>query len=172
MGQMTLAVKSADNPGRTMAAVEREVRAMGSDILVTEMMTLGQQVDAALVQERLLAAVGGFFSVLALVLSAVGLYGLLAHVVGQRTGEIGIHMALGADRAAVVWMIRDAVCGWWRSAWQSECRRRYWRRLPGGTSSGSPTDAAISRWCWSPAPCCLPARRASRIDPITALRAE
>jgi len=180
LGQMTLAVKSAGNPGRMLAAVEREVRSVGSDILVTETMTMQQQVDAALVQERLLAAMGGFFSVLALVLSAVGLYGLLAHVVGQRTSEIGIRMALGADRGAVVWMILG------RSLWlvaagiavgvpAALMAARPLAALLYGleptdfrTVAGGVLVLVVSAVVAS----LIPARRASRIDPITALRAE
>ncbi len=105
LARLTLAVKTRGGPAQLAAAVEGKIRELGSDILVTEIVTLEQQVDAALVQERLLSTVGGFFGVLVLLLSAVGLYGLLAHVVGRRTSEIGIRIALGADRSAVVWMI-------------------------------------------------------------------
>jgi hypothetical protein len=75
------------------------------EVFVTEVMTLQQQVDETLLQERLLSTVGGFFSILPVVLSGVGLYGFLAHVVSQRTAGIGIRLALGADRGAVVWMV-------------------------------------------------------------------
>jgi ABC-type antimicrobial peptide transport system permease subunit len=178
--RLTLAVRTAGDLARLAEPVERQVRALGSDIVVTERMTLEQQVDAALVQERLLSAVGGFFAVLALVLSAVGLYGLLAHLVGQRTSEIGIRMALGADRGAVVWMI---------------LRRSLWLVAIGVTAGIpaallaarplssllyglAPTDpvtiaggvAALTATALIAA--YLPARRAAHIDPITALRAE
>jgi ABC-type antimicrobial peptide transport system permease subunit len=180
LGQLTLAVKTAGNPGRLMASVEREVRALGSDILVTETMTMQQQVDAALVQERLLSAVGTFFSILALVLSAVGLYGLLAHVVGQRTGEIGIRMALGADRGTVVWMILG------RSLWlvaiglAAGVPAALWAARPlssllyGLESTDSSTIAVgvLVLVATSLVASYIPARRASRIDPLAALRSE
>jgi predicted lysophospholipase L1 biosynthesis ABC-type transport system permease subunit len=180
LGQLTLAVKTAGNPARVTAAVEQEVRALGPDILLTEVMTLQQQVDAALLQERLLGAVGGFFSVLALVLSAVGLYGLLAHVVGQRTGEIGIRMALGATRGAVVWMILR------RSLWlvvigvAAGIPAALWAVRPLGSLlyGLEPTDSStivmgvLVLIVTAMLASYIPARRASSIDPITALRSE
>jgi len=180
LGQLTLAIQTNGNPGRLSPEVEREVRALGSDILVTEVMTIQQQVDAALVQERLLSAVGGFFSLLALVLSAVGLYGLLAHVVGQRTGEIGIRMALGADRATVVWMILA------RSLWlvgiglAVGVPAALWATRPlasllyGLEPTDAPTIAAgvLVLVATALVASYIPARRASRIDPIAALRSE
>jgi predicted permease len=180
LGQLTLAVRTVGNPGILTAAVEREVRAVGPDMLVTEVMTIQQQVDAALVQERLLGAVGGFFSLLALVLSAVGLHGLLAYVVDQRTAEIGIRMALGAERSAVVWMILG------RSLWLVAIGlavgipAALWAVRPLGSLlyGLEPADtttlatgvmvlvatAILASY--------IPARRASSIDPITALRNE
>jgi predicted permease len=180
LGKLTLAVRTTGNPGRLTADVEREVRAMGSDILVTERMTMQQQVDAVLVQERLLSAVGGFFSILALVLSAVGLYGLLAHVVGRRTGEIGIRMALGADRGTVVWMILG------RSLWlvgiglAVGVPATLWaaRPLASLLYGLEPTDAStiavgvLVLVATALAASYIPARRASRIDPLAALRSE
>jgi predicted permease len=180
LGQLTLAVRTAGNPARVAAKVEQEVRALGPDILVTEVMTLQQQVDATIVQERLLGTVGGFFSVLALVLSAVGLYGLLAHVVGQRTGEIGIRMALGATRLAVVWMILR------RSLWlvvigvAAGIPAALWAVRPLGSLlyGLEPTDTSTVAMgvlvliVTAMLASYIPARRASSIDPITALRNE
>ncbi len=72
--------------------------------------TLRDHIDDSIFEQRLLAAIGGFFGVLALVLAAVGLYGVVAYSTAARTGEIGIRIALGAQRGGVVWLIlRDAL---------------------------------------------------------------
>jgi predicted permease len=178
--RLTLAVKTAGNPAGVTAAVEREVRALGSDILVTEVMTLQQQVDEALLQERLLSTLGGFFSLLALVLSGVGLYGLLAHVVSQRTGEIGIRIALGADRGAVVWMVlrrslRLVAIGLIAGIPAALLAVRPLAALLYGSQPTDPLTVVAGVFVLVAAALLasyLPARQASRIDPITALRSE
>lgn len=176
--RLTLAVHTAGDPLRTIPMVQREVRAMGPDVLVTEVMTLQQQVEAALIQERLLSTVGGFFSFLALVLSAVGLYGLLSYVVRQRTGEIGVRMALGADRGDVVWMVLR------RSLWLVAIGvaigvpAALWAARPlsallYGLEPGDPATVAIGVLVLAATAMLasyLPARRASRIDPARVLR--
>ena len=180
LGQLTLAIRTPGNPGPLTAGLEREVRALGPDILVTEVMTLHQQVDATLVQERLLSVVGGFFSILALVLSAVGLYGLLAHTVGQRTGEIGIRMALGADRGAVVWMILRRSLALVAIGLAAGVPATLWaaRPLASLLYGLEPTDAStltvgvLVLVATALLASYIPARRASRIDPLAALRSE
>ncbi len=177
---ISLAIHTIGEPGAWTGSVEREIRSANPGIIVAEVLTLKQQVDAALVQERLLAAVGGFFSVLALLLSAVGLYGLLVHVVGRRTAEIGIRMALGADRRAVVWMILE------RSLWLVGIGLAL--GIPAALLAGRPVKALLYGLAPNDAATIvggalvliasgllasyLPARRASRIDPLTALRIE
>ena len=145
-----------------------------------EIRPLSARVERTLVQERLVATLAGSFGALALILAGIGLYGLLAYTVTRRTREIGIRMALGAERAEVLRMvIRQAL-----------------QLLAGGIALGLPAAWLASRWVASllfgltPADpqtslaatavlgACglvagfLPALRASRVDPSLALRYE
>jgi predicted permease len=140
--------------------------------------TLSSQVDASLIQERLLARLSTFFGGLALLLASLGLYGVTAYSVNRRRGEIGIRMALGADaadvirivlgRVAILVMIGTAI-GIAASVWAS----RFVVSFLYGFEASDPATfivaglvlmvvAAMAGW--------LPARRASRIDPAAVLR--
>ncbi len=178
--RLTMAIKTSGNPASLAPAVEREVQHMGADILVTEVTTAGRQLEASLLQERLLSTLSGFLGFLALALSAVGLFGLLTLVVRERTAEIGIRIALGADPGSVVCMIL----------------RRSLLLVAIGVAVGVPaallaarplasllygletTDAATVAAGVSVLAATamlasyIPARRASRIDPTVALRNE
>jgi putative ABC transport system permease protein len=140
--------------------------------------TLSSQVDASLIQERLLARLSTFFGGLALLLASLGLYGVTAYSVNRRRGEIGIRMALGADASAIVRMVLNRVgvlvaigvaIGTVASAWAS----RFVVSFLYGFEPSDPTTfivaglvlmmvAALAAW--------LPARRAARIDPAAVLR--
>jgi predicted permease len=93
--RMTLSVKTAVDPASMITAIEKQVHAAGPDTLVTHTGTMVQQIDETLVQERLISSLTAAFGVLALLLSTVGLYGVLAYSVVRRTHEIGIRLALG-----------------------------------------------------------------------------
>jgi putative ABC transport system permease protein len=145
-----------------------------------EVRPLSSQVAATIVQERMMATLGGAFGVLALVLASVGVYGLLAYGVARRTREIGIRMALGAQRRGVMALVIAAAL----------------RPLVLGVAIGLPAAWAASRWIESllfgvkatdpmaiaaativllavaHAAAWIPARRAARIDPLVSLRSE
>jgi ABC-type antimicrobial peptide transport system permease subunit len=85
--------------------LRREVASFASYGHVAEPQTLESQIDESIYQDRLLATVSGFFGALALLLAAVGLYGVVAYGAAQRSHEIGVRLALGAEPRGVLWMV-------------------------------------------------------------------
>jgi putative ABC transport system permease protein len=140
--------------------------------------TLSSQVEGSLIQERLLARLSTFFGALALLLASLGLYGVTAHSVNRRRGEIGIRMALGANAAAVVSMVLRRVgvlvalgiaIGTTASVWAS----RFVASFLYGFEPSDPATFVVSALVLSVVAAAagwLPARRASRIDPAAVLR--
>src|SRR5262249_10936230 len=106
----TFLLRTQSPPAALVPALYREFGRIGPSIGFTDLRTLRQAVDDSIFEQRMLAALGGVFGTLALVLAAVGLYGVVAYGTARRSGEIGIRIALGARRPQVVWMIlRDSL---------------------------------------------------------------
>jgi predicted permease len=101
----TLCVRTAANPERLTTAIRREAGALDPTIPVIQTLTLAQQYDNNISQERIVTTLCGFFGVLALLLAAIGLYGVMAQSVSRRVREIGIRMALGAQRGEILRLI-------------------------------------------------------------------
>src|ERR1019366_8017163 len=103
--QLDFEVRTAGDANAVMSAIRRLVRDADPLLPVMDIKPMEQLIDEALEQERLLAWLVGLFGAITLVLACVGLYGMVAYSVTGRTREIGLRMALGADRAAVLGMI-------------------------------------------------------------------
>ena len=107
-GSPAMLVSASVPPAAVISAMRREMAAIG--IEVSDPQTVAHRIDESIYQERMLATLSGFFGGLALLLAAIGLYGVVAYGTLQRAGEIGIRMALGAGRAGLIWLVlRDAL---------------------------------------------------------------
>ena len=179
-GDMVLCIRSTGDPKPLIQAVRREVRNLDSAIPVTQTVTMDQQLNNHISQERLIATLSSFFGVLALLLAAIGLYGLMAHAATRRTREIGIRMALGAQRASVLWlMLRDAVLlvllGAVIGLPVAFGVTRFVSSFLFGLTAHDPVTILIATLVLALVTVLasfLPARRASKVDPMVALRYE
>jgi predicted permease len=173
-------VRTAGNPSAIAGLVRQTLSEIDPRLPVLRMNTLSGHIDRRLDQENLVADLAVFFGALGLVLACVGLYGLMAYMVQRRTGEIGIRIALGAPRGAVVGMVvREALVQGAAgiligipaafAASQLVAGQLY------GVRPGDPQHFAVAAVvlvvCITIAGY-LPARRASRVDPTVALRHE
>jgi predicted permease len=106
---MTAYVRAAADPAGLMPVLRKVVTELDPGVPLYQMRTLDQQVENSLITERLLATLSGGFGLLATLLAAMGLYGVMAFMVARRTHEIGIRMALGASGGSVVWLVMREV---------------------------------------------------------------
>jgi predicted permease len=164
-------------PDRAIANVRRHI-AQSHPEIVAEFTNFQQRIEAGLVRERLLAMLAAFFGVLAVVLTVIGLYGMLSYAVAQRRPEIGVRIALGALRPHVIGLVmREAgwllVVGIIVGAIFSFAAGRTVSTLLFGVRPSDPATllaACLLLAMIAAVASFLPARRASRIDPVEMLR--
>ncbi|HYN85038.1 MAG TPA: ABC transporter permease [Pyrinomonadaceae bacterium] len=177
---MHLLVRTHAEPSTLVAAVRAEVNAVDADLALTQVGTMDELLASSLGQPRYRAALLGAFAGVALLLAAVGIYGVLAYAVSQRTREIGIRLALGAQRGDILRMVVGrgmalTLLGVAVGLAASLLLTRYLASLLYGVSSTDPaTFAAVVAVLAAVAllACLIPARRATKVDPMVALRYE
>jgi putative ABC transport system permease protein len=179
-GIYSLEARTTDSPLTVAGAVRAAVREVDPHLRIGEITTLEKRLDQRLAREFLVADIAGFFSSLTLLLVSIGIYGTLAYTVARRTNEIGIRMALGARAAAVLSVIlRDILWVLLLGLAAGVAAALAVGRLVASMLFGlKPTDlptialAALVLIAATLAAGYIPARRASRVDPATALRFE
>ena len=179
-GTMSLVVRTARNPADLTRAVRNELDALDKDLPLENVRTMTQLVAASVAQRRLSTQLLGVFAGAALLLASLGLYGVLAYNVTQRTREIGVRIALGAQRRDVLGLVvgqgmRLALVGVGIGMAAALALARVLKSLLFEITPTDPaTLAAVGGLlsmiallaCW------LPARRATKVDPMEALRTE
>ncbi len=180
VGSMTFALRAGGNPASFATSIQGLTQELAPSLQALNPRTMNDVVDASLARERFLAQLAGFFSLLALLLACLGLYGVTSYTVTRRTNEIGIRMALGATVRAIVQLVMRevmllVVLGVGIGLTAALATTRYVSSLLFGLTPTDPLTitlaillligvAALAGF--------LPVRRASRVDPMAALRTE
>ena len=105
VGGITIALRAAVSANETQAALREQMRSIAPDLLIARLSTLDERRDGTLARERIVAVLSICFGALALMLGSIGLYGTLSYSVARRRGEIGVRMALGAERSRLMAMV-------------------------------------------------------------------
>ncbi len=177
---LLFSIRTVGDPLAVANSIRRAVHEVAPTVPVSSMATLEDRVQSTLTQERMVSTLSIWFGSFALLLAAIGLYGRLAYAVAARTREIGIRMALGAARAAVIWEIFRQVlvlmsCGTAIGLPLAIYASRAIRSLLFGVAAFDPVTlgaVAMVTLGASLLAGCLPAMRAARVDPMVALRYE
>jgi predicted lysophospholipase L1 biosynthesis ABC-type transport system permease subunit len=176
----SLEARVAGDPVNVIAGIRRALATVDKNLPVRDIVVMRDLLERGLTRERMVARLAGGFGLLALLLAAIGLYGVISYSVSRRTNEMGVRLALGASPAAVSWVVlRDSlqtitlglalgVVLWFPLL-------RLVRRMAYGLSPHDPATLATGAGLLLVAGMLaglLPALRAARIDPIEAIRAE
>jgi predicted permease len=177
---VTVYARTEDDPGQVMSRLREQVRKIDSNLVISDMRTLNDQLNMRLANERMLSFLSIGFALLATLLAVVGLYGVLAFVVTRRTREIGLRVALGAPRARVIALvIREMslviLLGLAAGVVGAAMSGKYIETQLFGLKANDPGIyilSALALFAASSIAAWIPAWRACRIDPIRALRQE
>jgi predicted permease len=180
VGSATFVLRLAAEPGAVTPSIRAAVREIDANLPLENLRTVEEQVGRLLTQERLFARLCSFFGVLALLLAAVGLYGLMSYSVVRRTGEIGLRMALGAVPGRVLLMVvRESlalvVLGVLIGIAAAFGATKWISSMLFGLPPNDPATYALVvalMLIVATFACLLPARRAAKVDPMMALRME
>jgi len=180
LGEMTVYVRTSMDPSLLMNAVRSKVREMDANLPVYDLRTTEVQIRNSLSTERMIASLSAVFGVLATLLAIIGLYGVMSYVVAQRTRELGIRMALGADHGRVIWLVMREVLilvavGVAVGVSASLALTRVVQSQLFGLTPHDPLTLSSTTAGLAMVACAagyIPALRASRLDPMAALRYE
>jgi predicted permease len=177
---MTLVVRSSGTMAAVRTEVESVIRSMDPDVAVSQVLTLEEAIEQQLTTPKFYVILLGVFAGVALVLAAVGVYGVISYSVTRRTHEIGVRLALGARRSEAFGLVVKqgmtlAIAGTAAGLVIALLATRFLRTLLYGVSPNDPLTFAVVAAVLAVVAlvaCCIPARRASKVDPMTALRCD
>jgi predicted permease len=176
----SLDVRTAGDPSHLVPAIRQAVRSVDPNLPIGGITTLADQISSGLGQQKMIARVTAIFGTLALVLACLGLYGVMSFVVARRTAELGVRLALGSSRGAILWIVLRqslimAAAGLGAGFLLSFFAGRAIHSLLFGLSPYDPATmigAATTLLALSIASGLIPAWRAAKTDPIVALHYE